>query len=420
MEVQMNFQQKSRQAALLIVGVLALAAGTLGQDRKPISLEEKRRMIVSARAGEINLVEGDVSVKAGEDWSLLVAGDIVKEGDVVRTGPGSRAEVLLNPGSYLRLSENSEFKFDNTSIDKIKINLLKGAAIVEAGAGESSAGVLTTVVTPKGQFSIVRAGVYRFNVDGAQRTEARVSKGKLTTGTIELREGREAIIGDMGTELMATDKGSLDTFDAWSKDRAQSLVAANGNLARTNLNLLQAGTFPFGSRWFNNCIGWWYFDPFFGGFVYVPDGLGFCSPLFSAYGYPYEACYYPTSAGYVEEPGEDPGKKHGKHSKNPGRPGPLPAATFKAGHQRPALGATRNAGTSTLARPTIGHAAQTYSAGHASSGHSGSISSSHSGGSFSSSASSGHASAPSFSSSSSSASSSASSSGGGGGHHGKN
>jgi hypothetical protein len=407
---------KFRQAVLPIVGVLALAVVSFGQDRKPIPLEEKRRMIVSARAGEINLVEGDVSVKGAGDWSLLVPGDVVKEGDIVRTGPGSRAEILLNPGSYLRLSENSEFKFDSTSIDKIRINLLEGAAIVEAAAGERNGGALTTVVTPKGQFSIVGAGVYRFNVDGTRRTEARVSKGKLTTGTIELREGREAVIGDNGTELIATDKGPLDTFDAWSKDRAKSLVAANGSLARTNLNLAQAGaSLPFGSSWFNNCIGWWYFDPFFGSFVYVPNGLGFCSPLFSAYGYPYEACYYPTSKGYVEEPGENHGTKPGKHPKVPGRPGPLPAGSLKADHQRPTLGATHNGGTSTLARPSIGHASQSYSAGHASSGHSGSISSaSHSGGSFSSS-SGGHVSSPSSSGSSSSASSS-----GGGGHHGKN
>src|SRR5262249_44616805 len=293
--------------------------GSSAQDRKPITLEEKRRMIVSARAGEINLVEGDVSTRAGQDWSLLVPGDTLKDGDIVKTGPGSRAEVLLNPGSYLRLSENTEFKFDSTSIDSVKINLLKGSAIVEAAAGEGSAGVLAMVITPTGQFSIVRDGVYRFNVDGNGRTEARVAKGRLTTGTIEVREGNEAVIGDAGPELLAIDKKPVDTFDAWSKDRAKSLVAANNNLARTNVNLQQAGFFTtFGSRWwFGNCGGWWYFDPFFGSFIYVPNGLGFCSPFFSPYGYDYQACYYPPTRGYVEEPGEHEGKKGGKHPKAP-------------------------------------------------------------------------------------------------------
>src|SRR5215469_4705327 len=278
-----------RQGTLLIAGLLALAGGSLAQDRKPITLEEKRRLIVSARAGEINLVEGDVSTRAAQDWNLLVAGDTVKDGDIVKTGPGSRAEVLLNPGSYLRLSENTEFKFENTSIDSIKINLLKGSAIVEAASGERSAGVLATVITPKGQFSIATAGVYRFNVDGTGRTEARVVKGRLTTGTVDVREGNEAVIGDAGPELLAIDKKPVDTFDAWSKDRAKSLVAANNNLTRTNVNLLQSGYFLplgtrwFGARWLGDCAGWWYFDPFFGSFIYIPNGFGFCSSFFSPY-----------------------------------------------------------------------------------------------------------------------------------------
>ncbi len=445
---------KFGHATLVILGVLALAGGSLAQDRKPITLEEKRRMIVSARAGEINLVEGDVSMKAAQDWALLVPGDVVKDGDIVKTGPGSRAEVLLNPGSYLRLSENTEFKFDNTSIDSIKINLLKGSAIVEAAAGEGSARVLATVVTPKGQFSIVGSGIYRFDVEGSGRTEARVAKGRLTTGTVDVREGNQATIGDAGPELVAFDKKSADTFDAWSKDRAKSLVAANNNLTRTNVNLLQAGFLApfgssgfftpfgssFGSRWFGSCGGWWYFDPFFGSFIYIPNGFGLCSPFFSPYGYDYQACYYPPSRGYVEEPGENEGKKAGKHPRVPKQPGgPLPAGTFRNGQQRPTLGADRggnlgshhpsnssayNHGTAE-GRPTIGHSSPTYSGGNASgAGHSG-------GGSFSSSghnpsygggsSSGGHvstASAPAASSPAPATSSSSSS--GGGGHHSKN
>jgi len=56
---------KYGRVTLLIAGLLALAGGSSAQDRKPITLEEKRRMIVSARAGEINLVEGDVSTGRG-------------------------------------------------------------------------------------------------------------------------------------------------------------------------------------------------------------------------------------------------------------------------------------------------------------------------------------------------------------------
>jgi hypothetical protein len=414
---------KSGQIIPLILGTLALTGGALAQDRKPISIEEKRRMVVSVRAGEVNLVEGDVSVKSGnsksdQDWSLLVPGDVVKEGDAVKTGPGSRAEVLLNPGSYLRLSENSEFKFDSTSIDSIKINLLKGAAIVEAVAGGAS--VLATVITPNAQFSIARAGVYRFNVDDSGRTEAQVTKGRLTTGTLEVREGREVVVGDAGSELVAVDKRPADTFDAWSKDRAKSLVEANANLARSDVNLFQARSgLGFGSGlwsplwssrfgWFGSCTGLWYFDPFFGSFLYLPDTFWGCSALSSPYGYPYQCGYYPPRGGYVEEPGEGSGTPHHKHPKQ--HPGPEPAVSGHKHGGSPAIpgGALGHHGSADrgLGHPTIGHSSPGFGSSHASAGHSSG------GGSFSSG---GHASAGHASSSSSTASSAPASSGGG--HH---
>src|SRR5262249_7183894 len=149
---------------------------------------------------------------------------------------------------------------------------------------------------------------------------------------------------------------------------------------------------------------------------------------------------YPTTRGYVEEPGENEGKKAGKHPKVPKEPGgPLPAGSFRDGQHRPTLGADRggnlgshhpsNSNTyshgAAEGRPTIGHSSPTYSGGHASGGHSGGGSLSSSGHSPSyggGSSSGGHVSsspAPAASSPAPAASSSSSSSGGGG-HHSKN
>jgi hypothetical protein len=54
----------------------------------------------------------------------------------------------MNPGSYLRLAENSEFQFDDISLDHLKLRLTKGSAIIEAtGVADMDLGV--TVATPK-------------------------------------------------------------------------------------------------------------------------------------------------------------------------------------------------------------------------------------------------------------------------------
>jgi hypothetical protein len=62
------------------------------------------RYIVSARAGGVNYVEGTVAVirKSGRS-GLLLKGDTLEVGDRVSTGANGKAEILLNPGSFLRL-----------------------------------------------------------------------------------------------------------------------------------------------------------------------------------------------------------------------------------------------------------------------------------------------------------------------------
>ncbi|MDQ3800869.1 MAG: hypothetical protein M3384_15590, partial [Acidobacteriota bacterium] len=63
--------------------------------------------VISAEAGGVNYVEGKVAVTRKADRSgYLLKGDELKVGDTVSTGTGGKAEILLNPGSYVTLGEN--------------------------------------------------------------------------------------------------------------------------------------------------------------------------------------------------------------------------------------------------------------------------------------------------------------------------
>ncbi|HYL98690.1 MAG TPA: FecR family protein [Blastocatellia bacterium] len=279
--------------AILIVSAGLVAA----QDRKPLSPEEAQRFLVSAKAGAINVADGDVTVKKGQsDWQMVVVGDNLEDGQIVRTGSDSRAEVLLNPGSYLRINENSEFVFDSTDLNNLRIRLTHGSAIVEAAAvkfdgAKDSERRLMTVITPNQSFYISRSGVYRFDAlpSGAQ---ASVIKGKMNVDGKEIKEGKKALVD--GTAFQVSDFSS-DSFDDWSKDRAKSLVAANSTV--TNPNVFQVnnttfGLFGGGGFWGNpyySCGGWWGFDPFLGSFLYVPSGFFGCDDFYSPYGYGYAA-----------------------------------------------------------------------------------------------------------------------------------
>ncbi|MCV5132938.1 FecR family protein, partial [Escherichia coli] len=68
------------------------------------------KWMISARAGGVNYVEGDVAVvRSNARSGRLLKGDMVEIGDRVSTGTSGKAEILMNPGSYIRLAGNSAF-----------------------------------------------------------------------------------------------------------------------------------------------------------------------------------------------------------------------------------------------------------------------------------------------------------------------
>jgi hypothetical protein len=95
---------KSLSPALRILCLVALAVflAPLGQ------AQNREKFGISAKAGGVNSVTGRVMVaRVGQAPQLLSSQDDLASGDVVTTGANSQAEVLLNPGSYLRVAENT-------------------------------------------------------------------------------------------------------------------------------------------------------------------------------------------------------------------------------------------------------------------------------------------------------------------------
>src|ERR1700748_2127879 len=65
--------------------------------------------IVSAHSGTLHYFEGDVSIDGTPVQSQKARFQEIREQGVLRTGLG-RAEVLLTPGVFLRVGENSAIK----------------------------------------------------------------------------------------------------------------------------------------------------------------------------------------------------------------------------------------------------------------------------------------------------------------------
>src|SRR5689334_19272734 len=167
---------KATRIGLAALTLLFIASLAFAQDRKKLPADEEDMYTVSAKVGVLNAVEGDVSYKREQaDWARLVVGDELREGDAVKAGATSRAEILLTPGCYLRLAENSAFVLTNPHVYQFRLDLTSGSAIIEVSALDGP----MTVATPKDQFSIIKEGLYRFNITADGRGEVIVRKGRM-------------------------------------------------------------------------------------------------------------------------------------------------------------------------------------------------------------------------------------------------
>ena len=260
--------------------VLVAAVVSLGQ------AQNREKFGISAKAGGVNAVSGRVLVKrASQIPQLLTSQDNLEPGDIVKTGDDSQVEVLLNPGSYFRVSENSEFTFVSNSLDSLLVKLIRGSAIIEA-TGPDDTGMRINVDTDQRRLVIVRSGIYRINAQPG-KTELLVRKGRVMLGP-EARDlvkgGKRIEFGGGVEQLLKIGKQDQDEFDIWSKERGQTLARANQRLSYRSLSQSL-----FDARWdwaFSaaNPYGLWAWSSYSRCFTFMPFYYGWSSPYGHYYG----------------------------------------------------------------------------------------------------------------------------------------
>lgn len=264
--------------------VLAFSVFSFAQENRTVS-SGASKYVISAEAGGVNYLQGRVSIarKFGRS-GLLLKGDSVKIGDRVSTEEDGKAEILLNPGSYIRLGGNSSFEFVDTSLENLQIKLDRGSAIFEV---ITSNDFTFAVNTPKATFNVVQSGVYRVDVmnDGTGKIE--VWKGKAQIGEDEdatVKKGKTATVGGNDVAVAKFDRDERDDLEQWSRDRAKELTKVNDRLERQNLRSTLISGFNSNSWNLYDSYGLWVYDPFWGGYCFLPFGYGWSSPYGFGYG----------------------------------------------------------------------------------------------------------------------------------------
>ena len=156
---------------------LLLVSSSIAQSERELAVAAAGdKYVISAKAGGVNYVEGAVAVvrKAGTS-GYLMRRDEIQIGDRVSTGADGKAEILLNPGSYLRVGPNTAFEFISTSLDDVRIRVDSGSAIFEVYAADEFS---VAVITPKTMFDLIESGVYRIDVLTQGQVGSRFGKAR--------------------------------------------------------------------------------------------------------------------------------------------------------------------------------------------------------------------------------------------------
>ena len=246
---------------------------------------------IGARAGLVNHVDGNPVIFTAEQLvsKPLLSRAMIQPMSRIETGQNDRVEILLNPGSYLRVAENSVVRINETKLDNVRVALDKGTVIVESSVFDKKVHALR-IETGAGEVAIQKEGLYRFEADPEQATvDVAVRRGKaqwLPEGKpqVTLKAGNrfQLPVSSAGGDLQYAkiSKEQMDNLDNWSMRRAQYLVAASDRASSWASNSWYSSYSQRGFR------GGWYFDPFFQMFTFIPFGSNFYSPYgFSYLGY---------------------------------------------------------------------------------------------------------------------------------------
>lgn len=257
-----------KYAGTMLLG-LCVAGGAWAQD------------VVAAKAGLIHYIEGDV--KLSGRTVVMKSGDFpeMKKGDELRTAEG-RAELLLGPGVFLRLAENSAFRLDASQLENTRLELTSGSLLIEAGEFDPKFNVIAVKVGAN-EIEVAKKGLYRIDLNPGL---LRVYDGAATViaggQPVTVKEGRQTALGALPNPEKF-DKSRGDAFYRWAARRSSYIAMANISVAKR--------LHDNGSSWRTSN---WFYNPYLGFFTYIPVSGLWRSPFGFAYYSPrtVERVYY--------------------------------------------------------------------------------------------------------------------------------
>ncbi len=201
--------------------------------------------VVSTHSGVINYSEGAVFLDNSALSQKFGSFPSVADGSTLRTEKG-RAEILLTPGVFLRIDENSAIRMNSSALTDTRVEFLRGAGIVDSN--NSAAGNPCVLIYKNYQIRFPKAGVYRINsepeVFQTYTGEAEIQKDGESPKPIN--ESNQFFFG-IGMVTEKYGDGMVDAFSEWARNRAETIAADNrvGSQSTVDPNAADPNDSPF-------------------------------------------------------------------------------------------------------------------------------------------------------------------------------
>src|SRR6185503_4619539 len=113
---------------LVVIAIVLFSFGTIAAQEPTESFEGYLGYMHGIRA---NAVKGDVIFQRDDARYPVEAGLKFEKGDFIRTAGNAYAELLLQPGNYLRVAGDTELQIVNDEHDRMRLKLNRGTISIE-------------------------------------------------------------------------------------------------------------------------------------------------------------------------------------------------------------------------------------------------------------------------------------------------
>ena len=212
--------------------------------------------IISAKAGYLNYQQGRSKMDHRH----------IQEGETFAS-EAARSEILLTPGTFVRLDRHAEISMIASSLVQPAFELITGTANIEVAEVPKDSRI---AMTWKDKTFIFRhKGLFRFDAS-EDHLMVSVYDGRLDlAGNLTLKKGQRVELRPEGFSTVAKfDRKAFDSFDLWSSARTYQV---------SNASMRSASVYSG-----RQSSSLWAYSSFLGGYTFLP--YSYC---YSPWGYAY-------------------------------------------------------------------------------------------------------------------------------------